>query len=235
MTTGDLRLELRRDGGSIFTRGQRERHAGLLENAERTGDLEEQEELRAFEKGLLEKLTRAYAESGADPMARFDTLTAQDVREGLEAPYSSGSFVDEAEQANYQELSSRLEVFRRRLGRWRPVALTVSNVPGPPNGPGVAPTHVLFRGNYQQPGEEVKPGFPSVLTGQSEPAVIETDRYRQFPTRGWRMTLASWIASPGQPAHRPGHGQPHLAAPFRPGDRRDAERFRQERRAPDPS
>ena len=79
------------------------------------------------------------------------------------------------------------------------MALTVGNVPGPPNGPGVAPSFVLIRGDYRQRGEEVKPGFPSAITGDSEPAVIETDRYRQFPTRGWRMTLAKWIARPDNP------------------------------------
>jgi hypothetical protein len=50
----------------------------------------------------------------------------------------------------------------------------------------IASTHVLRRGDYRQPGELVEP----------DPAVIETDRYRQFPTRGWRLTLAKWIASP---------------------------------------
>ncbi|MGE3818159.1 MAG: PSD1 and planctomycete cytochrome C domain-containing protein [Isosphaeraceae bacterium] len=199
LSTADLRLEIRRDASTVFTPTERERHAELLEDAFRTGDVEEQEALKSYESDLLDKLRRAHAEPGADPLARFEALTAEDVRQELEAPYSSGSFFDEADQSKYQELSSRLEVFRRRLGRWRPVVLTVRNVPGPPNGPGVAPTHVLFRGDYQQPREEVAPGFPSALTGHSKPAVIETDRYRQFPTRGWRMTLAKWIASADNP------------------------------------
>jgi hypothetical protein len=45
----------------------------------------------------------------------------------------------------------------------------------------------------------VEPGFPSAITGHSKPAVLETDRYRQFPTRGLRLTLAHWIASPDNP------------------------------------
>ena len=93
----------------------------------------------------------------------------------------------------------RSRSFAHRLQRWQPTVLTVENVPGPPNGPDIAPTHVLFRGDYRQPGEAVEPGFPSVLTGHSDPAVLETDRYRQFPTRGRRMTLAKWIASPDNP------------------------------------
>src|SRR5262249_15295551 len=51
-------------------------------------------------------------------------------------------------------------------------------------------------GDYRQPGEVVEAGFPSAITGNFEPAVLETDRYRQFPTRGRRLTLAKWIASP---------------------------------------
>jgi hypothetical protein len=35
--------------------------------------------------------------------------------------------------------------------------------------------------------------------GDAKPAVLETDRYRQFPTRGRRLTLAKWIASPENP------------------------------------
>jgi hypothetical protein len=58
---------------------------------------------------------------------------------------------------------------------------------------------VLKSGDYRQPGEVVEPGFPSAITGNSEPAVLESDRYRQFPTRGLRITLAKWIASPENP------------------------------------
>jgi hypothetical protein len=58
---------------------------------------------------------------------------------------------------------------------------------------------VLIRGNYNQPGEIVEAGFPSAFSGKTEKAVMESDRYRQFPTRGHRITLAKWIASPDNP------------------------------------
>ncbi|MEJ7606983.1 MAG: DUF1553 domain-containing protein [Bryobacteraceae bacterium] len=45
----------------------------------------------------------------------------------------------------------------------------------------------------------VEPGFPSAIASKAEPAALETDRYRQFPTRGRRITLAKWIASPDNP------------------------------------
>ncbi len=199
LTAADLRLELARGDASVFGAGVREEHAELLAQAERTGDPEEQQALDAFESRLLPELGPAYARTGGDPLSRFEALTVKDVQGALQAPYSTGSPFREDERARFQELSSRLDVFRNRLRRWQPVALTVDNVPGPPNGPGVAPTFVLIRGDYRHRGEEVKPGFPGVITGDSRPAVIETDRYRQFPTRGWRMTLAKWIASPENP------------------------------------
>jgi hypothetical protein len=183
----------------LFSAGARERHAELLANATRTGDLDEEQVLEAYEAVLMVQLRAAYARPGVDPLARFQALTVSDVQEVLQAPYAAGSPFREDEQTHFHELSSMLDVFGRRLRRWQPVVLTVGNVPGPPNGPGVAPTHVLIRGDYRHPGEAVKPGFPSAITGHAQPALIETDRYRQFPTRGWRMTLAKWIASPDNP------------------------------------
>ena len=70
---------------------------------------------------------------------------------------------------------------------------------GPPYGPSVPTTHVLIRGEYDRPGEPVEPGFLSSITGNSDPAVIEIDRYKRHPTRGRRLALARWIASPENP------------------------------------
>ncbi len=199
LTTADLRLELARGEASVFGAGVREQHAELLGASNRTGDLEEEQALDAYEAGLMAELKVAYASAGVDPLSRFQALTVADVKEQLLAPYSAASPFREDEQARFFELSSKLDVFRNRLKRWQPKTLTVGNVPGPPNGPGVAPSFVLVRGDYRQRGEEVKPGFPSAITGRAEPAAIETDRYRQFPTRGWRMTLAKWIARTDNP------------------------------------
>ncbi len=75
----------------------------------------------------------------------------------------------------------------------------VRNADGPPFGPEVPTTYVLIRGDYDHSGEPVEPGFLSAITGDSGPAVLELDRYKMFPTRGRRMTLAKWIASPDNP------------------------------------
>jgi hypothetical protein len=195
LTKNDLHLELRLKQQRIFTPAEKQRHADLKEAADRTQDPEERQALDAFEAALMKKLAEGYTRN--DPLARFDTLAAADVR--AEAGNEKSKIFTEAERSRHRELSENLDIIRRRLGRWQPLALSVKNVPGPPNGPGLPPTRVLIRGDYRQPGEVVQAAFPSAIAGKSEPATIESDRYRQFPTRGWRTTLAKWIASPDNP------------------------------------
>ncbi|MEZ5351398.1 MAG: DUF1549 and DUF1553 domain-containing protein [Bryobacteraceae bacterium] len=196
LDAADLRLELRRDSALLFSQQEKDRYASLLEDANRTLDAADKTLLLAYESQLLARLRDAYATSKPEPLSRFDLLNADDVRAELG---KRESLFNEDEIQRHQALSQRLEVYRRRLGRWRSTALTVRNVPGPPNGPMLAPVRVLNRGDYRQPGEAVEPGFPNMLTGGEKPADLITDRYRQFPTRGWRLTLARWIASPSNP------------------------------------
>src|SRR5262249_41242742 len=99
----------------------------------------------------------------------------------------------------HRELEGQLALIRRRIERLRTKTLSVVNVPGPPSGPDIPPTRVLRSGDYRQPGEGVEAGFPSAVIGNFDPAGLERDGYRQFPTRGRRMTLAKWIASAENP------------------------------------
>jgi hypothetical protein len=195
----DLRLELKLPKQRIFTEAERDRHAELLETANRTGDPEEKRALDEYEANLLTRLKAAYANGESDPAVRFQSLGAEDVQAEAAAKYSGESIFTPEEKARHGELTAKLDVYRRRLERWKPTAVCVTQVAGPPSGPDVAPTRILKRGDYRQPGDAVEPGFLSAITGNAQPAVIETDRYRQFPTRGWRLTLARWIASPENP------------------------------------
>ncbi|MFN0102955.1 MAG: DUF1553 domain-containing protein [Bryobacteraceae bacterium] len=190
----DLRLEMRRKDSSIFTRAERLRHADLKADADRTQDSEEKKALDDYESALLKRLQE---KDPALSAKRFDVLGVEELRGEISRPASK--IFNAEERDRHQELSERLDTLRRRLGRWQPNALTVKNVPGPPNGPFLAPTRVLTRGDYRQPAEPVEAGFLSAITGKPEPAVIEQDRYRQYPTRGWRLTLAKWIASKDNP------------------------------------
>jgi hypothetical protein len=199
LTKADLRLELKLEKQRIFSASEKERHAELLEDATRTGDAAEKQALEAFEAPLLERLKAAYAKGDIDAEQRFQALTVEDVRTEAAAKYSGKSIFSTGEKARHGELTAKLDLYRLRMARWTTSVICVMPVAGPPTGPDIAPVHVLTRGDYRQPGAAVEPGFPSALAGNSDPAVIETDRYLQFPTRGWRLTLAKWIVSPGNP------------------------------------
>ncbi|MEP7363877.1 MAG: PSD1 and planctomycete cytochrome C domain-containing protein [Acidobacteriota bacterium] len=195
----DLRMEMNIKPQRIFAGDEIRQYSTLLEDANRTGDSEEQAKLEVVENPLLEKLRVAYAKPEIDPEKRFETLTLVQVRNEAAEKYSGKSILTEAEKNKHAELSGKLDILRRRLERWRPNVVAATNVAGPPSGPAIAATRVLARGDYKQPGEAVEPGFPSAITGNSDNAVLDTDRYRQYPTRGYRTTLARWIASPNNP------------------------------------
>ena len=190
----DLRLEMRRKDSAIFTPAERLRHAGLKEDADRTQDSEEKDALDAYEVALLKRLREG------DPTViakRFDVLGVTELR--AEIARETSKVFTAVERDRHKELSEIIDTYRRRLSRWQPTTLTVKNVSGPPNGPYLAPTRVLTRGDYRQPAEPVEAGFLTAITGNTESAIIEQDRYRQFPTRGWRLTLAKWIANKDNP------------------------------------
>ena len=90
-------------------------------------------------------------------------------------------------------------------------------------------TYVLKGGNLKLRGEEVKPGFLSTITGHSKPANM--DGLGQSRRKLLAEVDRQWRQSPDGP----GHGQPHLAAPFRRGPGEDGQRFRQERQRHPPS
>ncbi|PYV19008.1 MAG: hypothetical protein DMG07_02790, partial [Acidobacteria bacterium] len=161
---------------------------------ERVQDPEEKEALARFEETLLRRLREA---SGLDATARYGELTVRDVKAELRDP--SQTVFSEAEKLRHRELSAAVAVIRRKMARFGTRALSVVNVPGPPNGPGVPATHVLVGGDFRHPAKAVEPGFPSAITGNSDPAEIQLDRYMAFPTRGRRLALARWIADPDNP------------------------------------
>ncbi len=199
LTEKDLRLEMLRKDGVVFDEAEKRLHARLLEDAGRTLDPEERQALEAYESHLLTKLNAAYAAGEGDPDGRFEAISIKDLRGAIDDEYAGEKPFTDEEIARHAELTGRLDVYRRRLSRWQPAVLTVRNASGPPSGPPLPPVHVLTSGDYRQPAQAVEPGFPRAITGDSKPAELVTDRYRQFPTRGLRFTLAEWIASPDNP------------------------------------
>ena len=199
LTTRDLELEFARKEQKVFSAEEKAEYDRLKETAGRTQEQADHQALAGYEGRLLEKLTAAYADRVADPLGRFRALTLADVRAEARRVNQPSKYFSREEKQRHLELSDTMEVLRRRLLRWRPLALTVTNTIGPPLGPGIPATRVLKGGDYRQPGESVDPGFPSAISGDFAAAVLEKDRYRQYPTRGRRLTLAKWITSPENP------------------------------------
>jgi hypothetical protein len=190
-------LEIRRKDQKVFTNEEIDRYQDLVADADRTQDLAEKTKLDEVERAMLEKLKAGVANGATDNQARYRELTVKDVQ--TEAGRAKSKIFSVEELDKHREMSERIAVIERRMARWQTKTLSVTNVPGPPTGPEPGVTRVLIRGDYRQPGDVVEAGFPSAITGNMEPAVLETDRYRQFPTRGRRLTLAKWIASPSNP------------------------------------
>jgi hypothetical protein len=97
-----------------------------------------------------------------------------------------------AERAKLDDLQKRLKTFDAKKPPPPPVAMGLTDRPGPP-----PKTFLLERGELANRGAEVEPGFPTVLSpgGQATPAAIEP----RPGSTGRRLTLAKWIGSPSNP------------------------------------
>ena len=103
------------------------------------------------------------------------------------------------ERTEYEHLSNRGRFVKQHLKRLEPMAMSLRHSYGPPFEPGVPISRIMLRGEHDNPGEVVEAGFPSAVTGHSQPAPIRLDPFKRWPTRSRRMTLADWIASPNNP------------------------------------
>jgi hypothetical protein len=112
---------------------------------------------------------------------------------------SNDTQVSSEDRRQHRWLSSRERFLRQQIKRLQPVAMSLRHSYGPPYEPGVPTSRVMIRGEYDNPGEVVRPGFPSCITGNDEPAKIRLDPFKRWPTRSRRMVLAQWIASPENP------------------------------------
>ncbi len=173
----------------------REEYKGKLKGAE--------SEFAQFQKPLVAKVLAA--KKAEDP--KFDKeVTAKDVEKEVNADNNNAAGFDKkpevltaADKAGWTQRSSTIARLKKVIERLEPKAMGLQNADGPPFGPSIPTTYVLIRGEYDHPGEPVEPGFLSAIEGHSNPATLKLDRYKMFPTRGRRMTLAEWIASPENP------------------------------------
>jgi len=103
------------------------------------------------------------------------------------------------EKQEYYLLANRERFIKQQFKRLQPLAMSLRHSYGPPYEPGVPTSRVMIRGEFDNPGEVVVPGFPSAITGNQDAAAIRLDPFKRWPMRSRRMALAQWIASKDNP------------------------------------
>jgi hypothetical protein len=96
------------------------------------------------------------------------------------------------ERSKLEGLQKRLKGFDGKKPPPAPVAVGLTDRPGPP-----PKTYLLERGELANKGAEVEPGFPSALSagGKATPAKVAP----LANSTGRRLALAKWVASPDNP------------------------------------
>jgi hypothetical protein len=94
-----------------------------------------------------------------------------------------------ADREKWEGMSKRMAEFEKAKPAELPAAQTMTDV-----GPVAPPHHLLKRGTWQKPGEEVVPGFLSAIDDRD----AEVTRTPQGTT-GRRAALAKWIGSADNP------------------------------------
>jgi hypothetical protein len=162
-------------------------------------------EFIAFQQPLLETLKKAENKKEGNKEAKAE-LTLKDLQKAIDNEGDNAASLEKKEPLfsveevqRFRQLKERVLRLKNAIERVEPVAMSLRNADGPPYGPSVPSTYVLVRGEWDRPGEVVEPGFLSAITGNSDPAPLELDRYHRHPTRGRRVTLARWIASADNP------------------------------------
>ncbi|MEO2028670.1 MAG: DUF1549 and DUF1553 domain-containing protein [Fuerstiella sp.] len=142
-----------------------------------------------FEVGGEGAFLSTFINPGASARENLDSVLAD----------NDNTLVSNEDRRKHRWLSGRERFLRQQIKRLQPVAMSLRHSYGPPYEPGVPTSRVMIRGEYDNPGEVVTPGFPSCITGHDEPAAIRLDPFKRWPTRSRRMVLAKWIASPENP------------------------------------
>ena len=161
-----------------------------------------------YEEVLLAKLRELLEKEGRDPSradaAELQTRLTDAVANGVVPSEDPGFSLDEKNE--YIRLLSFIDgfrggrdmgVYRRQVERHLPKVHAVANVREGAYSPGLPAQFVRIRGDVDNLGERVAPGFPSALTGAFDDADLPTDALGNV--NRWRAPLAEWIASADNP------------------------------------
>jgi Protein of unknown function (DUF1553)/Protein of unknown function (DUF1549) len=187
----------------VATTAEREAHAAATrEYLALTQSL--RDEIAALEGPLRERLFEAkVAKLSAEAQAAHRTpadqrtggqqeLVAETEKKVAVSAAEVAKALPAADRANLAELQKRLKAFDSHKPTPVPVAMGLTDRPGP-----AAKSYLLERGELTHPAAEVQPGYLAVLSpdGRAVPAAIEP-----LPgSTGRRLALARWVASPDNP------------------------------------
>ena len=181
---------------------RREYEAGLAEWEEATKDTRARiEELfqPAKEKAWEHQVARRAPETRVmlrGPLAAQSPYDRQIYRKHLwemrflntEARLSRG--LEDEQKEEYERLRAQLDAFDHLHPSEPPKATGVRDI-----GRQAPPTYILGVGSHEAPGEEVRPGFLSIL----DPEPAEIPHLPHVDSSGRRTALAHWLADPENP------------------------------------
>jgi hypothetical protein len=140
------------------------------------------DQLRIYNRALSQEEIAAGLYRGERLTGILETPAAN--RSGDQQRLLEQALLSQFASASEQPLWQQLEDARRVESEWlrnKPQTLVMAELPQPRD------TFVLARGQYDQPGEQVRPDVPAILPGLPE----------QAPRN--RLTLARWLVDPGHP------------------------------------
>ena len=160
------------------------------------------------ETGLLAKLRGVLREEGKDPAeadaAALRLRLTNAIANGV-VPRDEPNFTLEEKTEYIRRLGfidgfrggRDMGVYRRQVERHLPKVHAVGNLGESSARPGLPVQFVRIRGDVDNLGERVLPGFLSAMTGGLDDVEMPTDALGNI--NRWRLPLAEWIASPENP------------------------------------
>jgi hypothetical protein len=147
---------------------------------------EEQEEIARHNADIDQQVAQAEANRAA-----IQDAVKQGLKKGEAEPSDNEvkAAYNDDERKSDDNLAKSIERLRSQRKKYE-VGLLMTDEPGD-----IPTTHILYQGDHKQPREAVEPGFLSIF----DPAPSTIAQSASDRTKGRRLTLANWIASPENP------------------------------------
>jgi len=132
----------------------------------------------------------------ADPLTRSteqEELVKKHAKQMTVEPKKMMAALRDEVKADWQGRKKEMEALAAKAPTPLPTASGMTDT-----GPNPPPVRMLRKGNFAFPGEEIGPGFLSVL-GPTELRKPEPDPTRKSTTTGRRKALADWVTRPDNP------------------------------------